>query len=229
MEFTLQGMWAEMGLLAKGVALFLVIMSLWSVYVMIERMITFNTGAKQSYRFVLELREHMEKRDIDGAIAASKRYSKSPLARIMYSGLTEYKAGLEAKTHGGPDDIGQFDLVDAVNRAMERTKERETVNLRKRLGGLATIASAAPFVGLFGTVVGIINAFGKLQGGGGIDVVGPGIAEALVVTAVGLFVAIPAAMMFNYFTGRVEFFVVDMNDVASEMVDHVLKEGRVRA
>ena len=116
--------------------------------------------------------------------------------------------------------------MDAVNRALERVKERETTNLRKGLGGLATVASAAPFVGLLGTVIGIMNAFGKLSGGGGMDVVGPGISEALVNTAIGLGVAIPAAMFYNFYTGLVERFVVDMNDVSSEFVGYVLKEGR---
>jgi biopolymer transport protein ExbB/TolQ len=117
-------------------------------------------------------------------------------------------------------------VVDSVNRALERVKERETSSLRKGLGGLATIASITPFVGLFGTVFGIIHAFDLLKTGGGIAVVGPSIAEALYSTAVGLGVAIPAAMAFNYFTGRVESFVVDMSDVSSEFIDFVLKEGR---
>ena len=84
----------------------------------------------------------------------------------------------------------------------------------------------APFVGLFGTVLGIINAFQLLKGGGGMDVIGPGIAEALISTAFGLLVAIPAAMFFNYFTGRVETMAVDVNDVSSEFIDYVLREGR---
>ena len=122
--------------------------------------------------------------------------------------------------------MGEFDLVDSVNRSLERVKERETSSLRKGLGGLATIASIAPFVGLFGTVLGIINSFQKLKEGGGIEIIGPGISEALVSTAFGLLVAIPAAMAFNYFTGRVENMVVDMSDVSSEFIDYVLKEGR---
>jgi biopolymer transport protein ExbB len=144
----------------------------------------------------------------------------------MEAGLTEYRVSLHALKTEGPDELGDFDIVDAVNRALERVKERETTNLRKGLGGLATVASAAPFVGLLGTVVGIMNAFSKLSGGGGMDVVGPGISEALVNTAIGLGVAIPAAMFYNFFTGLVERFVVDMNDVSSEFVGYVLKEGR---
>ena len=113
-----------------------------------------------------------------------------------------------------------------MNRALDRVKERETASLRKGLGGLASVASVPPFVGLFGTVVGIINAFGLLKHGGDIGTVGPAIAEALYSTAGGLLVAIPAAMFFNYYTTRVETMVVDMNDVSSEFVDFVLREGR---
>lgn len=96
---------------------------------------------------------------------------------------------------------------------------------------MGTVASTAPFVGLFGTVLGIIGAFQKLSetkdaGGGGFDVVGPSISEALIATAVGLLVAIIAAIFFNMFTTRVENIVVDMNDVSSEFIDYVLKEGQ---
>lgn len=148
------------------------------------------------------------------------------MAKVVESGLAAYKQGLEAQALDGQKDVGNFDVVDSVNRALERVKERETSNLRKGLGGLATIASTAPFVGLLGTVFGIIGAFGLLKGGGGIEIVGPAIAEALIATGMGLFIAIPAAMVFNYFTGRVENMVVDMNDVSSEFLDFVLKEGR---
>ncbi|MBI4508940.1 MAG: MotA/TolQ/ExbB proton channel family protein [Deltaproteobacteria bacterium] len=225
--FSVVEMWTSMGLLAKATVVFMAFMSLYSIGVIFERLITYSTGSKQSYQFVLALREHMQKRKLNDAIKSAESHGKSPIAKVVHAGLVEYVTGMEAlKKHGRDQELGEFDLVDAVNRALERVKERETANLRRGLGGLATIASAAPFVGLFGTVVGIINAFKKLSGGGGLDVVGPGIAEALVSTAFGLLVAIPAAMLFNYFTGRVEFFVVDMNDVSSEFVDYVLKEGR---
>jgi biopolymer transport protein ExbB/TolQ len=175
---------------------------------------------------VLALRDYLSKRRVDEALSAARKHNKSPVAKVVESGLAAYKQGRDAIDHQGPEDVGEFDVVDSVNRSLERVKERETASLRKGLGGLATIASIAPFVGLFGTVLGIITAFQLLKGGGGIDVIGPGIAEALVSTAFGLLVAIPAAMAFNYFTGRVENMVVDMSDVSSEFIDYVLKEGR---
>jgi biopolymer transport protein ExbB/TolQ len=226
--FSIVDMWRSMGALSKGITIFMILMAIFMVAVIIERAIRFYSGSKQSFDYVVALRQHLQRGNVEAAIASAKTYPWSPLAKVMESGLSEYRTGLVALKTEGPEDVGEFDLVDAVNRALERVKERETTNLRRGLGGLATVASSAPFVGLLGTVIGIINAFSKLSGGGGMDVVGPGISEALVNTAVGLAVAIPAAMFFNFFTGIVERFVVDMNDVASEFVGYVLKEGRTR-
>ncbi len=224
--FSVVEMWNSMGLLSKGITLFMILMAIYMLAIIIERAIRFYNGSKQSFDYVVALRRELQRGNVEAAIQAAKTYPWSPLAKVMEAGLSEYRAGMLALKTEGPDEVGEFDLVDAVNRALERVKERETTNLRKGLGGLATIASAAPFIGLFGTVVGIINAFRKLSGGGGLDVIGPGIAEALVSTAIGLAVAIPAAMFFNFFTGIVERFTVDINDVSSEFVGYVLKEGR---
>ncbi|MEO5770189.1 MAG: MotA/TolQ/ExbB proton channel family protein, partial [Polyangia bacterium] len=124
-----------------------------------------------------------------------------------------------------------YDVVDGAVRAMERTKDRELANLRRGLPVLATVSSSAPFVGLFGTVGGIITAFQKLadpaKGGGGIGTVSAGIAEALVTTAVGLGVAIIAVWFYNYFTARVDDLIVDMDETASELVDSIIKDTRV--
>ena len=225
-DFSLMHMWESMGLAVKLNTIFMVILSIWSIYVIVERMITYSKATKQTYQFVLALRNFLANHDHDSAIAMAKQLGYSPVAKSMDSALTVYQKSVHALDTAGPHEVGQFDVVDSVNRSLERTKERESARLKKGLGGLATIASITPFVGLFGTVLGIINSFKLLEGGGGIEVVGPGIAEALISTAFGLLVAIPAAMFFNYFTGRVENMVVDMNDVSSEFIDYVLKEGR---
>ncbi len=226
MDFSLLDMWDHMGLPVRIVNIFMALMSIFSLYVIVERWLTFYKGSRQSYSYVLALRDYLGKRKVDEALSAARKHGKSPVAKVVESGLAAYKGGREALDQSGPEDVGEFDLVDSVNRSLERVKERETSSLRKGLGGLATIASIAPFVGLFGTVLGIINSFQKLKEGGGIEIIGPGISEALVSTAFGLLVAIPAAMAFNYFTGRVESMVVDMSDVSSEFIDYVLKEGR---
>ncbi|HEX4460837.1 MAG TPA: MotA/TolQ/ExbB proton channel family protein, partial [Polyangia bacterium] len=126
--------------------------------------------------------------------------------------------------------VGEFDVVDAVNRAIDRVKEREISKMKTGLSGLGTISAAGPFIGLFGTVVGIINAFRSMasSGQGGLGAVSAGISEALVTTAAGLLVAIPALIVYNYFTNSIETFIVDMNDVSSELISYVLREGRER-
>ncbi len=226
MEFSPSEIWEVMSWPVKCVSAVLLVMSFISIYRMIERAITYSKASRQSYSYVLALRDYLSKHQVDKALHAARGHQQSPVAKVVESGLAAYKHGLKAVTLQGPAEVGDFDVVDSVNRALERVKERETASLRKGLGSLATIASIAPFVGLLGTVIGIIAAFSLLKGGGGIERIGPAIAEALIVTAFGLVVAIPAAIAFNYFTGRVELMVVDMSDVASEFIDYVLKEGR---
>lgn len=229
-SFNPVAMWHHMGWLDKSVVSLLVIMSVYSMWVMIDRFVYFTKAKRYSLQFVLALRDRMAKRDLNGALNLSKAQPQSPIAKVIHEALTEYRDGLEAMAKSGPDEVGEFDVVDAVNRAIDRVKEREVANMKKGLGGLGSISSAAPFIGLFGTVVGIINAFQSMasSGQGGLGAVSAGISEALVTTASGLLVAIPAVMVYNYFTNTVEQFVVDMNDVSSELISYVLREGRER-
>jgi biopolymer transport protein ExbB/TolQ len=226
MDFSPEALWHAMSWPVRGTFAFMVILSIWLVYVVIERFLVYGKASTQSVSYVLALRDHLAKRRVDDALKAAQLHAHSPVAKVIESGLRALKGGRDALHNEGPDDVGHFDIVDSVNRAMDRVKERETSNLRKGLSGLASIASATPFIGLFGTVLGIINAFDLLKKGTSIETIGPAIAEALFATAVGLLIAIPAAMFFNYFTTRVENMVVDMNDVASEFIDFVLREGR---
>lgn len=226
MEFDLVSIWTHMNIFVKVITVCMLGMSVWSFYVIFERFLTFGAASQQNLRYVQALGEYLRQNRVADAHSAAKSMTKSPVARVMESGLGALQQGREALSKSGPNDVGNFDLVDAVNRALERVKERETSDLRKGLPFLGTVASSTPFIGLLGTVIGIINAFQLLKGGGTIDTIGPAIAEALIATAVGLGVAIIAAMAFNYFTARVERFVVDLNDVSSEFVDYVLKEGR---
>lgn len=227
-SFSFVDMWKTMGLLARAVVVILAIMSMYSLYVSGERLMTFVRARGASITFVGGLASSLKQQNVKQALELSGQKPQPPIARVVQAGLREYVDGMEALKTSGSLEVGDFDIVEAVNRAVERVKEREVADLRRGLGGLATIASAAPFVGLFGTVVGIINAFQSMaaSGQGGLASVSAGIAEALVTTAFGLLVAIPAVMIFNYFTNRVDDFVVDMNDVSSELVAFVLKEGR---
>lgn len=231
MEFDLVSMWNAMGLVAKAVVVILLAMSMYSIGITIERLVTFKKGKRQSLGYIGALAPLMNQPGkIRDAVGLDVKWKGGPVAKVIGTGVNEYVRGLEALKTKGPDDVGDFDLVDAVNRSMERVKDREIANLRRGLSVLATVASSAPFVGLFGTVFGIINSFRAMsdptKGGGGIATVSAGISEALLTTAVGLAVAIVAVWFFNFFTGKVDDFTVDIDETASELIENILKEGR---
>ena len=214
-------LWRQMGFLAKIVVVILAIMSVWSIGVMIDRAMAYSAARKQSRVFAPAVAGALREGKIDEAIKVAERNKKSHLAKVVVAGLQEFRA------HGESADI-PGEQIEASQRALERAEAIVHAELKRGLGGLATIGSTAPFVGLFGTVVGILNAFKEIsaQKATGLGAVAGGISEALVTTAFGLFVAIPAVMMFNYFTNSIEAFVVDMNDVSSELLSFVLREGR---
>jgi len=217
-------LWDSMGWLAKGVVFILVLLSAYSISVMIERWVTYRQARKQSRLFTPAVAECLKDGRIDEAIALGEQYNKSHLAKVLISGLHELEA------HSKSQDI-PGESIEASKRALERATAIAIEDLKRGLGGLATIGATAPFVGLFGTTVGIINAFTgmKTEETAGIAAVAGGIAEALVATAIGLFVAVPAVWAFNYFTNRVETFTVEMDNSSSELIDYFLKrrsEGR---
>jgi len=227
MGIDIQETWEQMSIIVKIITIMMLGMSVFMFYVIAERLLTFRAASDQSIRYVQALGEYLRQHKVNEALNAARTMGKSPVAKVMESGLTALLQGREALKTEGPQDVGDFDLVDSVNRALERVKERETSNLRKGLSYLGTVASATPFIGLLGTVIGILGTFQMLKGGTvTIQQIGPKISEALVSTALGLGVAIIAAMSFNFFTSRVEQYVIDMNDVSSEFIDYVLREGR---
>ena len=224
MDFTLVGLWNEMGVVARGVVVVLVVMSLYSLAITGERLLTFWRSRKQSRLYIAALAPMVEGAGrLRDAVGLDKRFAGSSVASVIGAGLTEYARGVDRT---GPA-VPAFEVAEVVNRAMERSKERELAGLRRGMPVLATVASSAPFVGLFGTVGGIITAFQKLadptKGGGGIGTVSAGIAEALVTTAVGLGVAIIAVWFYNYFTARLDDITIDIDETASELVDTILR------
>jgi len=231
MDFNIVSLWTQTSLPGKCVIVVLALMGIYMIAVSLERFLVFTKARKRSLDFVFSLQQKLRDRDIKGALSLSQLKPQSPIALVIEAALKEYTEGLVALKTQGPDDLGDFDILDAVNRSLDRVKEREVADLKKGLGGLATIASAAPFVGLFGTVIGIINVFAtmKANGAGGIAAVAGGIGEALVTTAFGLLVAIPAVAIFNYFTNAIDAFVVDMNETSSELISYMLREGRKAA
>jgi len=222
MEMSLIEMVKSMTLIAKIVAILLVLMSIWSLYVTIERLIFYARAKKQSLEFARKLTPLLAKDQPAESIELARKYKASHLARVTRAGLIEF---LYDQTTN-PNPIAGHDVIEAAKRAVERESLIVYSDFKKGVGSLATIATTAPFIGLFGTVIGIIHAFEgmALTGSGGIGAVSKGIAEALVTTAAGLGVAIPAAWLFNYFTNVLERFQVEMSNSASELIDFFIKK-----
>ncbi len=221
MSFDPVELWHTMTPLAKGDAVLLIIMSVYSLTVAIERWIFFNKAKKQSLAFAKLVTLHLKEDKLQEAIDSSKKYKQSHLARVVSAGLYEFQHDV---TSGSSNIVGH-DPIEAAERAIEREALMTTADMRRGLSGLATIGTTAPFIGLFGTVIGIINAFRgmAMTGSGGIAAVSTGIAEALVTTALGLFVAIPAVWLYNIFTNKIERFQVEMSNSASTLIDYFIK------
>jgi len=211
----LRSMWIAMGPLAKVVVVVLLIMSVWSISIMIERGVTYSAARKQSRSFVQLAAAALREGKLDEAIRIAERNKKSHIAKVVASGLSDFQAST-----GLPED----EVIEAGKRGLERSIALTHAELKRGLGGLATIGATAPFVGLFGTVVGIINAFHQIsaQKATGLTAVAGGIAEALVATALGLFVAVPAVWAYNYFTGKIEAFDVEMDNCSKELINYFI-------
>jgi len=213
-------LWASMGLIAKSVVILLLFLSVYSLALSIERWLRFRKARKQSLAFATAVGPLLKRQELDAAVALSKKYPASHLAQVVGSGLLEFTTGLHGASLAGHDQVA------AATRAMERTSVKIGEDFKKGLNGLATTATTAPFIGLFGTVVGIINAFKGMAvtGSGGLGAVSAGIAEALVTTAIGLFVAIPAVWLYNYFINKVDRFRVEMGNSGSELIDFFIRQ-----
>jgi biopolymer transport protein ExbB/biopolymer transport protein TolQ len=214
-------MWRQMSWLAKLVVILLFVMSAWSLGVMIDRIIAYNAARSQSRQFAPAVAGALKDGKLDEAIKIADRYSKSHLAKVVVAGLQEFKA------HNASSEISG-ETIEASRRALDRAEAIVHAELKRGVSSLATIGSSAPFVGLFGTVVGIINAFRGIstEKSTGLGAVAGGISEALVTTAIGLLVAIPAVWMFNYFTERLAAFDVEMGNSSSELVDYFIKRSQ---
>lgn len=220
-SFDPRTVWGNMGTLAKIVVFVLFIMSAWSIGVMIDRLIAYSAARKQSRQFAPAVAGALREGKLDEAIKIADRYNKSHLAKVVVAGLQEFKAHQLSNEIPGEE-------IEASRRALERAQAIVHAELKRGVSSLATIGSTGPFVGLFGTVVGIMNAFQSISTSKstGIGAVAGGISEALITTAVGLFVAIPAVWMFNYFTNRIEAFDVEMDNSSSELIDYFLKRSQ---
>ncbi|MBP1769535.1 MAG: exbB 2 [Candidatus Aminicenantes bacterium] len=225
MQFGLLEMWAAMGAVAKTVAIILIVMSIVSIYMLIERMLVFSRAKKTSRAVAPKLADLLKSGNLKDALALSskKEYKGSHLARVTAGGIQNIIEAKEA--HLGIDE-----QIETASRGSERAKVLFNQELRRGLPILATIATSAPFIGLFGTIFGIINAFRGMQltGSGGIGAVAGGISEALVTTAVGIGVAVLALWVFSILSSKIEVFDAEMGNTQSQVIDFFIKNSEVR-
>ncbi len=217
-------LWEQMGVSVKILMGLLALMSMASVGVYFERLFTFTQATAQSKTFAPAVAKHLKDGKLKEAIqmAGTKNYRYSHLGKVVAAGLQEYQFQQDSGVAMTKDDV-----IDSVRRSIQRATALTATDLKKGMGILATIGSTAVFVGLLATTLGVINAFQGIAatGSGGLGAVSGGISEALVGTAIGLFVAIPAVWFFNHLTGRLEYFTVEMDNSSSELVDYFIKKS----
>jgi biopolymer transport protein ExbB/biopolymer transport protein TolQ len=219
-QWDLINIWKSMGTLAKIVVVILFLLSIYSFGVMIDRALMYSAARKQSRIFVQQVAGALREGKLDEAISIAERNKKSHIAKVVATGLSEFQSASA--------QVSDEEVIDAAKRGLERSVAIVHAEMKRGLSALATIGSTAPFVGLFGTVVGIINAFKGIQAekATGLSAVAGGIAEALVTTAFGLLVAIPAVWAYNYFTNKVEAFDVEMDNSSMELINYfILRRG----
>jgi len=235
MDFSLLGLWNQMGVVARGVVLILLGMSAYAIAIALERFVAFRRGRQRSIAFVSALQPLIAP---NGRLEEVKNlqttWKDAPLARVVILGVGEFTQGVQELGAAANDTLELELLLHGVERSIERAKKRELANLSRGLPVLATISSSAPFVGLFGTVFGIITAFQRMAdpskgGGGGLATVSAGIAEALLTTAVGLAVAIVTVWFYNFFTTKLEQIGGLIDDASGELTDRLMQHGRRRA
>lgn len=217
MNFTLTHIWASMGLVAKGVVFVLLAMSVIALSIAVERVFTLLLPRARGRRFAEKAQVDLEKGEFERVLDAGPD-GDSATRRVVSTGVRQY-LGAKGKA---PSSAA---VVESVEGALDRAIDGEGQRLRRGLGALATIGSTAPFVGLFGTVVGIVNAFADMarHGAGRLEVVSAGISEALVTTALGILVAVPAVALFNYFSGAADATEATLANAASVLVEFVRK------
>ena len=208
----------NVGLFGAAVMFCLIALSVFSVAVIVDKHRRFRLAVRQSEIFKPMYAKFLHGGEVQELIEAAQQNQNSHVAQVVSAGILEYDGVRQA----GGDPVASLELVTS---ALRDSISETLIQLKRGLGFLATIGSTAPFIGLFGTVAGIINAFRNIAatGSGGMSVVSGGIAEALVTTALGIFVAIPAVVAFNHFTGRIETFHVQMNRASSQLVNCLFK------
>lgn len=225
MQFTLTELWGHMGLFARLVVIAMAIMSVISLIVVAERLLFYNKSKNDSLTFAEKLAPLLSKGDLDEAVAKAPKANQGHLGRVLYAGLQAYKTAKEDADEIKDADEAREMVFESVARALERQSQREVALLKRGNGWLGTVGATVPFIGLLGTVMGIVTAFQQMaaSGSGGLGTVSAGIAEALITTAFGLLVAIPAVMCFNFLSAWVDNRAVDISESSNELLDVVAR------
>lgn len=225
MQFGLIEMWVAMGAVAKTVAIILIFLSILSLYLFIERQMVFAKARRKSKQIAPKLADLLKKGQVQEALTLSskKDFKGSHLARVTAAGIQEFFEGKEA-------NLSLEEQVETAQRGCERAATIFTQELKRGLNTLATIATSSPFIGLFGTIAGIINAFRgmALTGSGGIGAVAGGISEALITTAFGIGVAIIALWCYNFLTTKIDTYSAEMSNTSSQIVDFFIRKAERR-
>ncbi len=218
MNMSIGYIWEHSPLFAKGIWLVLAIMSLWSLTVAFGKWWNLRKAQAETLKFAPEFSQFLEEDNLTEAINLAQTYKKSHVARVLGGALDEVKPLIL-------DGSVTVSDINSAERAVERNMLVEIVSLKRGLAILATVGSTAPFVGLLGTVFGIINAFAAMGSSAstGIAAITVGIAEALIATGFGLLVAIPAVWFFNYFQTKIDNLTAEMTYVSKEMIDYLIK------
>lgn len=220
MSFELTSMWASMGPIPKLVVIIILFMSVYAIAVGVERWIVFNKAKKQSQILLRLMSKLWQEGKVDESIklCSDKKFKNSHLAKVLVAGLNELQYQEESKA-------AHADKVEAAKRAIERATIKGILEFKRGINALATIGSTGPFVGLFGTVFGIITAFQgiAISGSGGLGSTAQGIAEALITTGAGIGVAVIAVWFFNYLLNKIDIFTGEMANASSELIDHFIK------
>ena len=219
MNLSLIELWSSMGGFAKGIVVMLFIMSVYSLGIAAAKWWRLRKSMRQTAKFAPEFARFLQEGQLDQAIALAEKQKVSHVARVLGEALVEVKPLLRDRATVSAGDI------NSAERAVERQMLILLSELKRGLGVLATVGATAPFVGLLGTVMGIVNAFTgmALSGSGGLAAISAGIAEALITTAFGLLVAIPAVWLYNYFQTKIENLTVEMTYTSKEFVDFLIK------
>jgi biopolymer transport protein ExbB len=218
MDMSLKGMWLQMGMFAKGIVVALAIQSIWSITIMVSKWWALRQAQRESRKFAPEFSQFLEEDNLTEAIRLAESYKKSHVALVLGGALGEVKPLIADGSITVAD-------INSAERAVERNMLLEITNLKRGLAVLATVGATAPFVGLLGTTMGIVNSFVGMSesSSGGLSAISAGVAEALITTAFGLLVAIPAVWAYNYFTTKIDNLVAEMTYVSKEMIDYLIK------